>query len=135
MGRAIEEVKSPSAPPAIGPYSQAIRAKARGLVFVSGQIGIDPVKGNLSGDSIEEQTRRCIENIRNILISAGADLSSVVKTTVYLKNLSDFSKVNQVYESLFSRPYPARACVEVKDLPKGALIEIDAIAVLEDENG
>lgn len=135
MTQSIEEVMSAMAPRAIGPYSQAVLARASGLVFVSGQIGIDPETDNLSGEPIEAQTTRCLENIRQILISAGADLSSVVKTTVYLKDLSDFGKVNQIYENFFSRPYPARACVEVRDLPKGAKIEIDAIAILEGENG
>lgn len=135
MARIVEEIKSSMAPAAIGPYSQAVVAKAGRFVFVSGQVGIDPQTGKMSGESVEDQTRKCLENIKAILSSAGADFSFVVKTTVYLKNLADFGKVNQIYEGFFSKPYPARACVEVSDLPKGALVEIDAIAVLEDGNG
>lgn len=134
MHQRVKEVKSTSAPAAIGPYSQAVVAKASRVVFVSGQIGIDAQSGKILSESVEEQTRKCLENIKAILSSAGADLSSVVKTTIYLKNMSDFSKVNQIYEGFFSRPYPARACIGVSDLPKGAVVEIDAIAVLEDGN-
>ncbi|MBI3752726.1 MAG: RidA family protein [Deltaproteobacteria bacterium] len=115
------------APGAIGPYSQAI--KANGFIFVSGQIPIDPDTNDLVKGDIAEQTSRVLKNIKNILEAAGSSLESVIKTTVYLKDLQKFGDMNQVYSEFFTASFPARATVEVSNLPKGADIEIDAIAV------
>jgi 2-iminobutanoate/2-iminopropanoate deaminase len=122
-----EEIKTPRAPRAIGPYSQGVKTK--GLVFVSGQIPLDPETGELVNSGIGGQTRRVLENLRAVLEAAGAGLDSVVKTTVYLSDLSEFNEMNEVYGEFFKAPYPARATVEVKGLPKGVAIEIDAMAV------
>ena len=119
-------VSTNNAPSAIGPYSQAIVSD--GLVFVSGQIALDSGSGEIVSGGIEVQIKRVMENIRMILMEAGADFSNVLKTTIYLKDLSDFEKVNEVYASYFKEPYPARATVEVTRLPKDVLVEIDVIA-------
>jgi 2-iminobutanoate/2-iminopropanoate deaminase len=124
----IKIIETKKAPGAIGPYSQAI--EANGLVFCSGQIGLDPKTGELV-QSIETQTRRVMDNLSAVLSAAGTDLSHVVKTTIYLKNISDFPVVNSIYAEYFNIHKPSRATVGVADLPKGALIEIDAIAVLK----
>ena len=117
------------APAAIGPYSQAIRADK--FVFVSGQIPIDPATGEFAGDDIAAQTRQSLTNIRNILASEGLTMANVVKTTVLLKNISDFGAMNEVYASFFESDCPARAAFEVAALPKAALVEIEAIAYAE----
>lgn len=122
----IRTIQTKKAPEAIGPYSQAI--EVNGFVFCSGQIGLNPATGELVG-GIEIQTRQVIENLRGVLSAAGSDLSFVVKTTIYLKNIADFSTVNSIYGEYFSTHKPARATVEASNLPKGALIEIDAVAV------
>ena len=114
------------APAAIGPYSQAI--KAGNTVYVSGQIPIDPATGSVAGDDITTQTRQSLTNLKNILNAAGADLCDVVKTTVYLANMGDFAAMNAVYAEFFTENKPARAAFAVKDLPRGALVEIEAIA-------
>ena len=121
----MKYVKTDKAPAAIGPYSQAVAAN--GFVFVSGQIPIVPSTGELLQGSIEEQTERVIENIKAILEAAGTDIESVVKTTCFLKNMSDFSKFNSVYEKHFVSK-PARACVSAV-LPKDAAVEIEVIAL------
>lgn len=121
-----ETIKSRQAPPAIGPYVQAV--KAEGWVYVSGQIPLDPVTGEVVGQTIEEQTERVIQNLRAIVRSAGGDLGNVVKTTVYLKDLNEYAKMNEAYAKGFGRATPARATVEVSNLPKGVKIEIDAVA-------
>ena len=121
-------IKSPEAPPAIGPYSQAI--KVENLIFVSGQIPIDKEAKNVVGADIATQTRQCLNNLRAILEATGAALSQVVKTTVYLKSLDHFKEMNAVYKEFFQLDPPARACVEVSRLPGNVLIEIDAVAVL-----
>jgi len=113
------------APKAIGPYSQAV--KAQGLIFVSGQLPIDPATGNLA-DGIEAQARQCFQNVSEILKAAGSDLSKAVKITVYLKSLSDFETVNRVYAEQFEGDFPARAAVGGFEIPKGALIELDVTA-------
>jgi len=123
--RAVDTQKAPRA---IGPYSQAIMAG--GWVFAAGQIPIDPNTGEIVEGTIEEQTKRVLENLKAVLEAAGTDLSHVVKTTVFLKSMTDFGSFNEVYASFFSEPYPARATVEVSGLPKGALLEIEAIAIL-----
>ena len=117
------------APAAIGPYSQAI--KAGNTIYVSGQLPIDPATGAFAGEDITAQTRQSLTNLKNILNAAGADLCDVVKTTVYLANIADFTAMNEVYAQFFSAPYPARAAFEVACLPKNALVEIECIAVKE----
>lgn len=116
------------APAAIGPYSQGI--KAGNTVYVSGQLPIDPVSGEFAGEDIASQTRQSLTNIREILKTAGGDMSNVVKTTVLLKDIADFASMNEVYAEFFSEPYPARAAFQVAALPKGAGVEIEAVAVL-----
>ncbi|MEZ4357788.1 MAG: RidA family protein [Eubacteriales bacterium] len=123
-----EEIRTKEAPEAIGPYSQGV--KAGNMLFTSGQIPIDPKSGQIAGDDIISQAKCVFENLGAILKAAGASLSDVIKTTVYLKDLNDFANVNEVYTSYFKEPYPARSCVQVAKLPKDVLIEIDAIAVI-----
>jgi 2-iminobutanoate/2-iminopropanoate deaminase len=119
-------IKTSEAPQAIGPYSQAV--EAGGFVFVSGQIPIDHKTGNVVQADIKAQTRLVLENARAILASSGCNLASVVKTTIYLKNMADFSAVNEVYGGYFLSDHPARATVEVARLPKDVGIEMDFIA-------
>lgn len=119
-------VYAPDAPAAIGPYSVATRFQS--LVFTAGQVGIDPATGELIADDIEAQTRQALTNIKNVLEAAGSSLNEVLKTTVFLKNMQDFSRMNRIYAEFFPQDPPARSTVEVCALPKGALIEIEAIA-------
>ena len=119
-------VHTEGAPKAVGPYSQGIRTG--GLLFSSGQIPIDPASGALVSGPIEEQTRRVMENLRAVLEAAGTNFGDVVRTTIYLTNLSDFAKVNAIYASYFPSAPPARSTVQVAALPLGASIEIDLIA-------
>jgi 2-iminobutanoate/2-iminopropanoate deaminase len=121
-------VHSDSAPRAIGPYSQAIVAS--GLVFCSGQIGLDPATGQLAGGDVKSETRRVLENLAAVLQAAGSSLDKVVRCTVYLEDLNDFQAMNEEYAAFFKNPAPARATVEVSRLPKDARVEIDAIALL-----
>jgi len=125
-----EVVKSDHAPAALGPYSQAIKVRGSTIVYCSGQIGLDPQTGNLVGETAARQTRRVIENLKAVIEAAGAHLSDVVKTTLYLTDINDFTAVNEVYATYFTVNPPARATVEVSRLPKGAKVEIDATAVL-----
>ena len=122
-----EIVKTDKAPAAIGPYSQGV--KSNGFVFASGQLGIDPATGKLA-DGVEAQTRQALSNLSAVLEAAGASLESVVKTTIFLANISDFPVVNGVYGEFFGESLPARATVQVAALPLGALVEIEAIAEL-----
>ena len=122
----MQRIYTDKAPKPIGAYSQAI--KYAGFVFVSGQIAIDPQTNQFVNGSVEEQTRLVMENIKAILEEANLDLSCVIKTTIYLKNIQDFPKVNKIYEEYFKGYKPARATVEVSNLPKGALVEIEVIA-------
>jgi 2-iminobutanoate/2-iminopropanoate deaminase len=126
------QVATNAAPAAIGPYSQGIRAGE--LVFTAGQVGIDPATGELA-DGVAEQADRALRNVSAILDAAGTSLERVVKTTIFLADLGDFAAVNEVYASHFSTPYPARSTVAVKGLPKGALIEIEAIALATERPG
>lgn len=119
-------IQTPNAPAAIGPYSQAIRTGK--LLFVSGQLPIDPVTGSFAGEDIASQTRQALTNVKNILEAAGYSCADVVKTTVLLADIDDFAGMNAVYAEFFTAPYPARAAFAVKDIPKGALVEIEAIA-------
>ncbi|GAA9108968.1 RidA family protein [Helicobacter pylori] len=122
-----EIIHSTLAPKAIGPYSQAIATND--LVFVSGQLGIDASTGEFKGTDIHSQTTQSMENIKAILKEVGLGMDSVVKTTILLKSLDDFSVVNEIYGSYFKEPYPARATFQVAKLPKDALVEIEAIAI------
>lgn len=119
-------ISTAKAPAAIGPYSQAIAAG--GLLFVSGQIPLDPATGAMVEGGIEAQTVRVLDNLKAIVEAAGTSLDRAVKTTVYLADIGDFGKVNEIYGGYFTENHPARVCVEVSNLPKGALIEIDLIA-------
>lgn len=123
----MKSIHTNQAPAAIGPYSQAI--EANGMVFASGQIPINPTTGEFVEGGIQEQTRQALLNARNILQAAGAGLEDVVKTTVYLSDIANFAAMNEVYAQFFSEPFPARSAVAVKDLPKGALVEIEVLAV------
>ena len=122
-----KEVKTPDAPAAIGPYSQAVSAS--GFVFVSGQLPIDPVTGGFPEGGIENQTRQALRNVKAVLEAAGSSMENVVKTTVFLKDMNDFPAMNRAYEEFFSGVCPARSTVQAAALPKGALIEIEAIAL------
>ncbi len=119
-------IRTDRAPKAIGPYSQAVQHGD--LLFVAGQIGIDPRTGQMIVGNVGDQTRRCIENLRAVLEAAEMDLGNIVKTTIYLASLEDFSEVNKIYGEYFVEDPPARATVEVAGLPLGALVEIEAIA-------
>ena len=119
-------IKTDLAPAAIGPYSQGIRIGD--FLFTSGQIALDPATGEMCSGEIEQETEKTLQNIEAILKAGGLSLIHVVKTTVYLADLNHFSRMNQVYEQFFSTNKPARACVQVAALPKGAKVEIDAVA-------
>ena len=119
-------ISTPKAPAAIGPYSQAI--KVGNFIYTSGQISLDAETMEMVTGSIEIETEKVLQNLEAILMEDGLNLNHVIKTTVYLSDLGDFSKMNQVYENFFSDNKPARACVQVAALPKGAKVEIDAIA-------
>lgn len=122
-------VSTKNAPAAIGPYSQAI--SVNGFLFTSGQIGIVPSTGSLAGGDITSQTKQVMENLKNILMEAGLTFSNVIKTTVFIKNMSDFATVNTIYAEYFREQSPARSCVAVSSLPKDALIEIEIIATVD----
>ena len=121
-----EAISTPSAPAAIGPYSQAVRAGT--LLFLSGQIPLDPATGNLVEGGVEAQTRQVFKNIEAILEAGGTSFDGVVSATVYLADMNDFGKVNDIYATYFSSPAPARATVQVARLPKDCLVEIQIIA-------
>jgi reactive intermediate/imine deaminase len=122
-----DAIATKDAPAAIGPYSQAVRAGE--LVFLSGQIPLDPATGQLVEGDIVAQTRRVMENLGAVLAAAGCGFADVVRTTIYLVDLGHFAKVNETYGACFEAPFPARATVEVSALPKGAEVEIDMVAV------
>lgn len=123
-----ETIQTKEAPQAIGPYSQAVRAGD--LLFCSGQIALDPESGEMVQGSVAEETRRVLENLGAVLRAGGSDLGHVLKTTIYLIDMDDFGAVNEVYGSYFPERKPARATVQVAKLPKGARVEIDAIALV-----
>ena len=123
----MNSIQTTKAPAAIGPYSQAIDSAA-GLVFLSGQLPIDPSTGAFPDGGVKEQTRQSLLNALAILEEAGLGLGNVVKTTVFLADMGDFAAMNEVYAEFFSAPFPARSAVAVKALPKGALVEIECIA-------
>ena len=124
-----ETVETKKAPEAIGPYSQGVLIGD--LLFVSGQIPLDPETGAVVGVTVEEQTRRVMESLEAILDASGMSMEHIVKTTIYLTDLNDFTKVNSVYSEFLRPPYPARATIGVKSLPRGVMVEIDAIAGLK----
>lgn len=124
-------ISTPTAPAAIGPYSQGVDARGARTLYLSGQIPLDPATGELLKGSIEEETERVMENLGAVLAAAGAGFDHVVKTTVYLVDLGDFARVNAVYGKRFGATPPARTTVQVAALPRGARIEIDAVAVLD----
>jgi 2-iminobutanoate/2-iminopropanoate deaminase len=121
-----KSIETRSAPSAIGPYSQAIVSDE--TVYCSGQIGLDPQSGTLVAGGVEPETRRVLENLREVLAAAGLGLADVVKTTIFMADLREFDVVNRIYGEHFTQPYPARATVQVAALPRGARIEIEAIA-------
>ena len=123
----MKSISTSNAPAAIGPYSQAVDSGA-GLVFLSGQLPLDPATGAFPEGGIQAQTRQSLRNVQAILAAAGLGLSDVVKTTVFLADMGDFAAMNEVYASFFAEPFPARSAVAAKALPKGALVEIECIA-------
>ena len=122
---AFQVIHTDRAPAAVGPYSQAVRAG--NLLIISGQLGLDPLTGNLP-EGVEAQTKHSLENIGAILAEAGFALTDVVKTTVFISNMNDFARVNGIYAAFFGEHKPARSCVEVSALPKNGLVEIEVIA-------
>jgi 2-iminobutanoate/2-iminopropanoate deaminase len=129
----VEAFSSPNAPKAIGPYSPAVRAGQ--LLFVSGQVPIDPATGSLVSGDIRTETRRVMDNLGALLTAAGLGFSAVVRTTVFLADINDFAAMNEVYASYFHEPFPARATVQVARLPRDARVEIDVIATYEGGTG
>ena len=125
---ATQTIATPGAPRAIGPYSQGI--KANGFVFTAGQVGFDPESGELVDGGIAEQTHRVLQNLRAILRAGGTDVDQVVKTTVFLVDLADFALMNEVYAEFFGDHRPARSTVAVASLPRGARVEIEAVAAI-----
>jgi 2-iminobutanoate/2-iminopropanoate deaminase len=122
-------IRTEKAPEAIGPYSQG--AVGNGLLFVSGQLPINPETGEFASENIAGQTRQCLENLKGILEEAGSGIDKVLKTTVFLKDMDDFAKMNKVYGEFFGKgAYPARSTVQVAKLPKDALVEIEAVAIV-----
>ena len=123
-----QTISSDKAPKAIGPYSPAVRGQ---LLFVSGQVALDPATGNMVEGGIAVQTRRVLDNIGALLTAGGRAFADVVRTTIFLADMNDFAAVNEIYGQYFKEPYPARATVQVARLPKDARVEIDVIAVYE----
>lgn len=119
-------ISTSNAPAAIGPYCQAI--EANGMVFVSGQLPVDPATGEFAPGGVKEQATQSLTNIKNILAEAGLTMDNVVKTCVFLADIKDFVAMNEVYATFFNAPFPARSAMAVKDLPKGAMVEIECIA-------
>ena len=121
----MKEIKTTNAPAAIGPYSQAIISG--NLVFTSGQIPVNPENGEIPC-GVEAQAHQVFKNIKNLLEAAGSDISRVIKTSVFIQDMNDFAKINEIYASYFTEPFPARSCFEVAKLPKGVLLEVEAVA-------
>lgn len=122
-------ISTPKAPAAIGPYSQAVLVN--GMLFTSGVIPIDPETNTLVEGDVTVQARQAIGNLKNLIEASGSSMDKVVKTTVFIKDMNDFGKINDIYEDFFTSDFPARSCVEVARLPKDVLIEIEAIATVE----
>ena len=124
----MKEIRTNKAPAAIGPYSQAVAIG--NLLFTSGQIPVNPETGEIPAD-VALQAKQVFENLKNLLNEAGTSMDNAVKTTVFIRNMEDFAKVNEIYATYFSKPYPARSCVEVSRLPKDVLIEVEVIAEIK----
>ena len=120
----MKEIKTNNAPAAIGPYSQAI--VSGNMLYTSGQIPINPATGEIP-EGVEAQARQALTNVKNLIEASGASIDNVVKTSVFIKDMNDFSKINEIYAEFFTEPYPARSCVEVARLPKDVLLEIETI--------
>lgn len=129
----MTKIQTSAAPAAIGPYSQAIAHGA--LLFTSGQLPIDPITGDLRNSDIVTAAELALSNLRAVLVAGGADMNTVLKTTVFLSDIANFQAFNTVYAEFFRAPYPARSCVQVAALPKGALVEIEAVATRPSEQG
>ena len=129
MKMKMKIIETDRAPAAIGPYSQAV--VAGGILYVSGQIPLDPATGEIVEGGLVAQTNRVMENLKAVVEAAGGEVGSIVKVTIYLTDMQQFATVNEIYGTYFSAPYPARACVEVSALPKGVEIEMDAVAHLD----
>ena len=123
----MKQISTNNAPAAIGPYSQAI--VTGGMLFCSGQIPIDPATGNIP-EGVEAQAEQALTNVKNLIEATGSSIDNVVKTTVFIKNMDDFAKINEIYAKYFTEPFPARSCVEVARLPKDVLLEVEAIVEL-----
>ncbi len=121
----MKEVKTNNAPAAIGPYSQAV--VSGNMVYASGQIPVNPATGEIP-EGVEAQANQAFTNVKNLLAAAGTSIDKVVKTSVFIQNMDDFGKINEIYANYFTEPYPARSCVEVAKLPKGVLLEVEAVA-------
>lgn len=124
----MKEIKTDKAPQALGPYSQGVIMG--NILFTSGQIGINPENGQVAAD-IEGQARQALKNVKAVVEAGGGSMDDVVKTTVFVKDMNDFAKVNEIYAEFFTEPYPARSCVEVARLPKDLLVEMEAIVELK----
>ncbi len=123
-----EVIGSPNAPKALGPYSAGIKTES--FVFLSGQTGLDPITNDLAEGGLEGQTRQCLRNLQSVLESNGLGMANIVKTTVFLMDMADFAKMNTIYAEFFKENPPARSTIQVAALPKGGLVEIEAIAVI-----
>lgn len=123
----MKQISTEKAPAAIGPYSQAI--KTGGLLFCSGQIPLDPATGEIP-EGVEAQANQALTNVKNLIEASGSSIDNVVKTTVFIKDMNDFGKINEIYAKYFTEPFPARSCVEVARLPKDVLLEVEAIVEL-----
>ena len=124
----MNAISTKNAPAAIGPYSQAICIGD--TIFTSGMIPVIPETGAIAGASVEEQARQAFTNLKNLLEASGSSMDKVIKTTVFIKDMNDFKRINDIYSTFFKEPYPARSCVEVARLPKDALVEIEVVAIL-----
>lgn len=123
----MKKIFTENAPKPIGPFSQAL--EANGLVFLSGQVAINPITGQMTGDNVQEQTKQVFENISNVLTEADLSFKDIVKTTVFLKDMNDFQEMNKVYATYFGNHAPARSAIEVARLPLNAIVEIECIAI------
>lgn len=125
-------IKTDKAPAAIGPYSQAV--VTQNMVYTAGQIGLDPLTGKFVGEDVQSQTRQVLRNLEEVLIAAGTNFNNVIKTTIYVKDMADFSEVNTIYQENFGDDPPARSTVQAAALPLNALVEIDMIAIISNNN-
>lgn len=125
-------IKTDKAPAAIGPYSQAV--VTQNMVYTAGQIGLDPLTGKFVGEDVQSQTRQVLRNLEEVLIAAGTNFNNVIKTTIYVKDMADFSKINTIYQENFGDDPPARSTVQAAALPLNALVEIDMIAIISNNN-